>query len=130
MKRHLSLLFLYALIAGCAGSYNPQYQVNEIVVLNNSDQALRDVTIRAADRVFSCENVAPLGICSDRFPRRNYAKDSIDIEWALGNGARRSDSLQLEVPATFITGLALRGVLEVSPQGELDAYFEQETPFR
>lgn len=130
MKRNLILLLFCAIGAGCAGGYNPQYQVNEIVVVNNSDQALRDVSIRAGDRVFSCDNVAPLGICSDRFPRRNYQGDTIEIEWALGNGARQSERLEVEVPSTFITGLALRGVLEVSPQGQVDAHFEQESPFR
>jgi hypothetical protein len=117
-------------LSACAGGYNPQYQINEIVIVNNSGQALRDVSIRADGRVFSCDNVAPHGICADRFPRRNYVSDTIEIEWALGNGPRQSGSLQGQVPATFITGLALRGVLEVGRQGEIDAYFEQETPFR
>lgn len=118
------------ILAACAGGYNPQYNINEIVVNNNSDQALRQVSIRAGGRVFQCENIAPKGMCSNRFPQRKYHSDGIDIEWALSGGAPRSESLGLEVPATFITGLSLRGVLEVGPGGSVDAHFEQESPLR
>jgi hypothetical protein len=130
MKTALTAIASAVILSACAGNYNPRYQINEIVILNNSDQALRNVSIRSADRVFSCDNVAPRGICSDRFPRRNYQPGLVEIEWSPGNAPRQSESLAGEVPATFFTGLALRGVLEVGSGGEFDAYFEQETPFR
>jgi hypothetical protein len=130
VSRHLSLLLCCSICAGCAAGYNPRYQLNEIVILNSSDQALTDVAIRANGRVFGCDNVAPRGICSERFPRRSYQPDTVEIEWTMGNGPRQSESLAARVPANFITGLALRGVLEVGPQDEIDSYLEQETPFR
>ena len=130
MKKAITLLVSTCVLAACAGGYNPQYNINEIVINNNSDQAVRNVSIRAGGRVFKCENIAPYGMCANRFAQRKYQNDGIEVEWALGNGARQSDSLQLDVPATFITGLALRGVLDVGPGGGIEAHFEQETPFR
>ena len=130
MKKATTLAVSAIVLAACAGGYNPQYNINEIVINNNSDQAVRDVSIRAGGRVFQCENIAPYGMCSNRFPQRRYQNDGIEIEWALGSGAPRSESLQLDVPATFITGLSLRGVLEVSPEGGIEAHFEQDSPLR
>jgi len=130
MKTALVILGSAMVLAACAGSYNPQYRINEVQIVNNSDQAVSDVSIRAAGRVFSCDNIVPFGFCSDRFPKRNYAGETIEIEWTFGNGAPQSESLQVAVPATFMTGLPLRGVLEVDPQGGIDAHFEQETRAR
>ena len=126
----VTVIFASALVlSACAGGYNPQYQINEIMIVNDSKQTLRDVSIRAGDRVFSCANVAPLGICSDRFGKRRLGRDPVEIEWQFGSQARQSKSLAVEVPATFSTGLALRAEIQVDPQGEVTARFRQETPF-
>ncbi|MGD2173456.1 MAG: hypothetical protein PVI79_09040 [Gammaproteobacteria bacterium] len=130
MVKTIALAASAIVLSACAGAYNPQYNINEIVVNNNSDQAVRDVSIRAGGRVFQCANIAPYGMCSNRFPQRKYQNEAIEIDWALGSGASRSDSLQLEVPATFITGLSLRGVVDVSPDGDIAAHFEQDSPLR
>ncbi|MFB3059136.1 MAG: hypothetical protein ACE1ZB_05335, partial [Gammaproteobacteria bacterium] len=36
-----------------------------------------------------------------------------------------NDEFVLEVPATFDSKLSLRGVLEITPEGSISAYFEQ-----
>lgn len=130
MKKAMTLAASAIVLSACAGAYDPQYSINEIVINNNSDRAVRDVSIRAGGRVFQCANIAPYGMCSNRFPLRKYQNDGIEIEWALGSGAAQSKSLEVDVPATFVTGLPLRGVLDVSQQGAVEAHFEQETPFR
>ena len=101
-------------------------------MVNNSREIIRDVTIRdvANDRVFSCGNVAPLGICSNRFPKRPYAQNPIQIEWSFGGAALKTEEFVVPVPPYFYSGISLRGVLEISPEGAVSAYFDQETPFR
>ena len=128
MKKNCIVLFAILSLSACATSYNPTYYYNEILVVNNSRELIQDVTISASEsgRQFSCGNIAPLGICSDRFPRLKYEQNPIRISWVFGSRAGQSSEFVLEVPATMSTGLPLRGVLEISPKGKIAAYFNQE----
>jgi hypothetical protein len=131
MKK-ISIALLAGLMASCATSYQPNYSYNEILVVNNSKELIENVTIEVVDsgRVFSCGNIAPLGICSNRFGSRSYQKEPIDVGWTFGNVARKSEAFVVNVPAYFYTGLPLRGVLEINPDGSISPYFEQDTPNR
>lgn len=132
MKRMTTLLAFGILSSACATSYNPSYSYNEVLIINNSKELIEDVTISSSEtgRSFSCGNIAPLGICSDKFPQRRYQQTPIQVSWIFGGNARQSEEFVIEVPATMSTGRPLRGVLEISPEGELAARFEQDTPFR
>ena len=105
--------------------------VREIVIVNNTRQIIGDVTIRstASGRVFACGNVAPLGICTDRFPTRRLSDGPLLVEWNLG-GRRGERTLPADVPSTFATGLVVRGILEFNPDGTVEGRFEQESPYR
>ena len=131
MKKIATLLGIGVLASACAtGSYEPGYSYNEILIVNNSRELVRDVTITGQEtgRSFSCTSIAPLGICSDRFPQRRYQETPIQVSWAFGKSASKTAVFLLEVPATLSTGLPLRGVLEISPEGEISAYFDQDSP--
>ena len=52
-------------------------------------------------------------------------KSPITIAWVFGSIAQQTDEFVLEVPATFDSKLAIRGVLEITPEGSISAYFEQ-----
>ncbi len=52
-------------------------------------------------------------------------KSPITIAWVFGSIARQSDEFVLEVPVTFDSKLSLRGVLEITPEGSILAYFKQ-----
>lgn len=127
MKKNNSILIAGLLLSACAISYESPYFYNEILIINNSREMIQDVSIRAGEsgRMFSCGNIAPRGICSDKFPKRRYMKSPITIAWVFGSIARQTDEFILEVPATFDSKLSLRGVLEITPEGSISAYFEQ-----
>ena len=120
------------MLASCATENKPVYFFNEILVVNNSREFIRDVSISAVDsgRQFSCTNIAPLGICSNKFPRRRYEYAPIRIDWSFAGKARQTDSFVVDVPLTFYTGQVLRGVLEIGPEGAVKAYFQQENPVK
>lgn len=130
MIKKLSLPFFVLLISACATSYKPTYHYNEVLIVNNSRQLIQDVRITAKEtgRSFSCGNIAPLGICSNKFPPRRYTYSPIQIAWVFGSTARQTEEFVLKVPATMHIGLPLRGVLEISPQGVISAHFEQDSP--
>jgi len=129
MKNYTSLV-LGLLLSACATGYQPTYFYNEVLIVNNSRQLVQDVTISSNEtgRTFSCGNIAPLGICSNKFSKRLYERNPIRIAWVFGSNARQTSEFVLEVPGTMHTPFPLRGVLEISPQGSISAYFQQDTP--
>jgi len=130
MKKSYATLMLAILLSACATGYQPYYYFNEILIINKSRELIQDVKISVSEtgREFSCGNIAPLGICSNKIPSRQYMKKPIQIAWVFGNTARQTNEFVLEVPATMDIALPLRGVLEISPRGSLSAYFEQGSP--
>lgn len=132
LKRHQKLLvfILAVLLAGCASSQGPTYTYNEVVILNQSRMPLSDVTISAAEsgRVFSCGNIAPRGICANKFRPQTYRGDPIQIALMTGDGRRRSETVELTLPASFVAELPLRGVLVIGSRGEISAFLQQDAP--
>jgi hypothetical protein len=131
LKNYIIVAVALLLSACAAGSkYEPNYTYNEILIVNNSKELIKDVSISSAatGRSFSCGNIAPLGICSNRMAPRRYKKSPLQIDWVFGNSARQTDAISPTVPAYFQPGLPLRAVFEISPQGEISAYFEQDSP--
>jgi hypothetical protein len=118
------------LLAGCASKQGPAYTYNEVVIVNKSRMPLSDVTISAAEsgRVFSCGNIAPRGICANKFRPRLYRGEPIQIALMTGDGRRRSETVELTLPARFVPQLPLRGVLVIGSRGEISAYLQQDVP--
>lgn len=132
MKKKYIILVAGLLLSACATSYNPIYYYHEILIVNNSKELIQDVTISSSEsgRQFSCGSIAPFGICSDKFPRRRYEENPIQVSWVFGDSARQSSEFVIAVPATMHTSFPLRGVLAIAPDGSISTYFEQETPVR
>ena len=91
---------------------------------------IEQVTISAgaSGRSFNCGNVVPLGLCTDKFPSRRYQKNPIRVNWVVNGTAGHTREFVLEVPATFVPELPLRGVLDISPDGTISAFFQQDDP--
>lgn len=128
MKKYLAMGGVL-LASACATKYQPSYMYNEILVVNNSRELLQEVTITASGtgRTFSCGNIAPLGICSNQFENRRYQYNPIQISWVFGNFAQQTEEFVVPVPDSFATEVPLKGVLAISREGQMAAYFQQET---
>ena len=131
MKKETIIVAVVLLLSACATGTNhaPTYTYNEILVINNSKESIQSLTVTTAESggIFSCENIAPLGVCSDRFSRRRYKEGAFSVDWAFGDSVRQTNEVGVEVPAYNSSGAPLRAVLEVSPQGAMSAYFEQNS---
>ncbi|MDC1288322.1 hypothetical protein N8198_10595 [Gammaproteobacteria bacterium] len=121
---------IFGLLLSSCASTGSGYSYNEVVVLNQSRVAVGNVLISstASGRVFSCGNIAPRGICSNKFPPQPYLGKPIRIEWVVGSGQRRSKTVELELPTGIDSELPMRGVLVIDGQGGIDAYLQQEVP--
>lgn len=105
------------------------YSYNEILIVNKSRELIQDVSISsgASGRSFSCGNIAPRGFCSDSFPSRRYQRNPVQIGWIFGNRARKTREFLLEVPTSFDPAIPIRGVLVISVEGTISAFFEQDS---
>ena len=124
------LLALCLLSTACATSKQSRYFINEILIKNNGSESVRDVTIRNLRNglMFSCGNVSPSGICSNRFARRDYAENPVEISRNYGNRPRRTEQFVVPVPREFDPGTALTGVLAILLDGRIRAYLDQTPP--
>ena len=122
------------LLSACAtgSNYAPTYTYNEFLVINNSKELIQNVTVKSADTdiVFSCESIAPLGICQDRFTRRRYKEGPFSIDWVFGDSVRQTNEVGIQVPGYNSPGIPLRAVLEISPEGAIKAYFKRDSKGR
>lgn len=134
MMKETIFVAVALLLSACATGtgQGPNYTYNQILIINNSKELIKNVTIRSADAdsFFSCDNIAPLGICTNRFGRRPYRQRPFSIEWVFGDRVQQTDVVTLKVPAYDSTGVPLRGVIKISPQGSMSAYFEQNSGWR
>ena len=124
------LACLVFLLAGCSSLESPGYSYNEIVIVNQARSAVRDVAVTATDsgRTFSCGNIAPRGICSNKFPPQPYRASPVRVDWMIGNGTRYSKIIAPALPASFVAELPLRGVLVIDAHGQVTAHLQQAAP--
>ena len=138
MKKETILVAVALLLSACATGSNlgPTYVYEEIQVVNNSKEAIRNLTIRVAgssdgsDKVFSCENIIALGICQKRFARLRYKEGGFIADWVSGDSDRQTAELGVKVPAYSSPGIPLSVVFSISPEGAMTAKFKQNTPLR
>ncbi len=128
-KSHTILLF-GLLLSSCATNFDPTYYYDEIVVHNKSGEPVHNLTLSASgsDRSMSCAEIAPGAICRDKFPRRQFMRDPLQVSWVSGNAPAQSEVTTLETPATlsFGSSFPMRAIIEITADGSISAYFEQD----
>ena len=129
IRKLVALSLLAWLLAACASSRSSGYRYNEVVIVNQTRSAVTDVTVAATDsgRLFGCGNIAPRGICSNRFAPRDYSASPIEVTWSVA-GVNRREIVEVTVPRGFVAQLPMRGVLVIDSRGGIDAYLQQDLP--
>ncbi len=129
MKK-LMILLAGGFISACATGYNPRYYFNEVQVVNLTGATIQDVSLRmtASPKVLNCSRVAKFAMCDDRFGKRPYPQQGIELSWTHPDGSRKSDTLNPAIPAFFYASFPLRIVLELLEDGSVKAFYEQEEP--
>ena len=129
MKKTIFMTAALLLSPWAAAKQDSPYTYNELLIVNNSEDLIRSVTVRAADtdRVTSCYNVPALGVCAKRFGRRRYTQAPFSVDWILGNNPRETSEFVIEVPAYNSPGVSLRVVFEFSSKGAISAHVDQSS---
>jgi len=131
MKKLVTMLAC-GLMTACAISYNPSYSFNEVQVVNLTGATITDVRWQVinSSKALSCPEVAKFAMCADRFPYRRYPQQGIELSWNHVDGSRKSNMPNPPVPAYFLTSFPLRIVMELSEDGNVKAFYEQDEPGR
>ncbi len=132
VMKKIYMLIACCFIGACTIGYNPAYYFNEVQVVNLSEDEIRDVDLRVFDssKVLNCEQVAKFAMCHDRFGRKPYPQQGIELSWTHADGSRKSDAPNPLVPAYFSPALALRIVMEIAQDGSVKSFYEQDEPGR
>ena len=91
---------------------------------------ITDVAVSVADspKPLACEEVAKNAMCADRFAKRLYPQQGIELSWTHTDGSRKSDSFAPAIPVTYYSAFALRIVMEVNADGSVKPFYEQDEP--
>ncbi len=110
--------------------YNPNYYFNEVQAVNLSGATVEDVIIRVVNtqKTLSCAEVARYAMCDERFGRRRFPQQGIELSWTHPDGSRKSEMLSPSIPVTYSPGFPLRIVMEIREDGSVKLFYEQEEP--
>jgi hypothetical protein len=127
MKTLLVTLFCLTL-AACAGGYNPRYYYSNIEVANLSGGTITNVEVQIGvdGRNLRCESVAKNALCQERFGKRPYPQQDIQLSWQDSEGNLQSTAMNPHLPATLSPSWALRIMLDILEDGSVKAYFKQD----
>ncbi len=130
MKK-LSILLLSLSTVACVTGYNPTYYYNYIQVVNLTGGSIVDVKVQIGEsgRTVSCDSVLKNALCDERFGRRRYPQQGIHLSWTHTDGSRKSQLLTPAISVIYYSAFPLRIMLEISENGSVKSYFEQEEPW-
>lgn len=123
----MSFLFLIS----CASISKPYYY-NEIVVLNNTNQLIPHVVIRAKEtqRMFGCRNIAPGAKCSNKTKAKEIKNSKLKITWTYNGVERTTGNFKVKIPENMHKLIPLRGVLALQSDGTVKFWLEQDKPLQ
>ena len=129
MKKQLMVMLSLSTLA-CVTGYNPRFYFNEIQVVNLSTAMIADVRVGfvGSPQTLACEEVAKYAMCADRFGKRMYPQQGIELSWTHTDGSRKSDLFAPVIPVTFNAAFPLRIMMEVNADGSVKPFYEQEEP--
>ena len=115
-------------LAACAGRYNPRFYYSNIEVANLSGGAITTVEVQvgADGRNLRCKTVAKNALCQERFGKRPYPQQDIELSWQDSDGNPQSTRVNPHLPATLTPSWALRIMLDIREDGSVKAYLKQD----
>lgn len=129
-KNPMRFTLLFAslfLLLSCASISKPYYY-NEIVVLNNTQQLIPHVVIRAKEtqRMFGCRNIAPGAKCSNKTKSKKIKNSKLKITWTYNGAERTTGNFKITIPENMLKSIPLRGVLALQSDGTVKFWLEQD----
>ena len=127
MKSILLLLSCLSLVS-CATGYNPRFYYSNIEVANLTGGSITNVEVMIGEtaRNLRCDEVTKNRLCQERFGKRPYPGQAIQLSWLDSAGNPQSRQPNPSILATLTPGLPLRVMLEIHQDGSVKAKLEQD----
>ena len=122
----VTLLSCALLLAACNVGYSPRYYYGNIEVANLTGGDISNVKIDTGERELSCASVTNNGVCQQRFPKRPYPQQALQLSWQDSNGEQQMRQPNPSIPLTLSPSAPLRLLLEINADGSVKTYFRQD----
>jgi hypothetical protein len=131
MKIILFALSCLTLVA-CSVGYAPRMYYSYIEVANHTGTTISNVEVQigADGRNLRCDTVTKNSICEERFARRVYPREIIELSWQDSAGQSQTRQLDPVLPATLSPAFAMKILLNIKEDGSVTADFRQDESFR
>jgi hypothetical protein len=128
MKTALFALSCLTLVA-CATGYTPRVFYSYIQIANHTGGTINNVELQVGTdgRNLRCDTVAKSRICDDRFGRRKYPNETIDLSWQDSAGEVQSRQLNPKVPATVSSAKSQRLLMRIKEDGSVEFEFRSDS---
>ena len=130
MKAVLFALSCLTLVA-CSIGYAPRMYYSYIEVANHTGTTISNVEVQigADGRNLRCAEVTKNRICQERFGKRRYPREIIELSWQ--DSADQSQTRQLDpvLPATLSPAFALKILLKIKEDGSVTVDIRQDETF-
>jgi hypothetical protein len=120
MKTTLFALLCLTLVS-CAIGYNPRMFYSYIEVANHSGDTISNVELQmgADGRYLRCDTVTKNRICHERFSKRRYPQQIVELSWQDSAGKLHSQQLNPSIPATLSPGNSMRILFKIKADGSV-----------
>ncbi len=130
----LIVLIGASLVSACANGfgYDPRFYYNEIQAVNLTGSKISDISLRVTGSPLEvdCAEAANFAMCADRFGKKAYPRQGLEVSWTHPDGSRKTDTSNPDIPAFYYAAFPLRIVLEINEDGSVKAFYEQDEPGR
>jgi len=124
MKTTLFALSCLTLVA-CATGYTPRVFYNHIQVANHTGGTITNVELQfgADGRNLRCDAVTKNRICGERFGKRRYPNQIIDLSWQDSAGELQSRQLDPKIPAYVSSAISQSLLMRIKEDGSVEVEF-------
>ena len=130
MKK-LAIVFAGLAVTACVtGGYQPTYRFKQLQVVNLTGATVENVEVRVleSEKTLACAEVNNNAICNKYFGSRRYPQRGVQLNWTHTDGSGRSETFNPPIPVTFYNAFPLRIIMEINPEGSVQAFYEQDEP--
>ncbi len=123
----ITLILTGLLLTACNAGYSPRFYYNYIEVANLSGKTISNLELQVGERDLRCETVTNNSICEERFGKRPYPQQPVQLSWQDGDGKQQMQQPNPSALATMTPAWPLHLYLEINEDGSVKVNLRQDS---